>query len=52
MANHKEYYEGEGGGFPQIQVMMSFMSLCMPMAHMCTKSVPTCCLVCAYPCLV
>jgi len=39
MANHKEYYKGEGGGFPQVQVVVSHMSLCMPMARPCTKNV-------------
>jgi hypothetical protein len=23
MANHREYYKGEGGGFPQVQAMVS-----------------------------
>jgi hypothetical protein len=39
MATHKEYYKGEGGGFPQIRVVVSFVTLCMSMARMCTKSV-------------
>jgi hypothetical protein len=44
MANHKKYYKGEGGGFPQIWVMVNLVNLmspCMPAAHPCTKSVPT-----------
>jgi hypothetical protein len=41
MANHTEYYKGEGGGFPQIQVMMSLMRSCMHVARLCTKSAPT-----------
>jgi len=38
MACHKEYYKGEGGGFPQVRGMMSFLSPFMLMVHMCTKS--------------
>ncbi len=34
MANHKEQYKGEGGGFPQVRAMVSFVSLC-------TKYAPT-----------
>jgi hypothetical protein len=41
MANHREYYKGEGGGFPQVQAMVSIMNLCMPMSHLCTKVAPT-----------
>jgi hypothetical protein len=33
MVNHKEYYKGEGDGFPQARVVVSFGSLCMPMVH-------------------
>jgi len=28
MGKHKVYYKGEGGGFPQVQVMVSLVSLC------------------------
>jgi hypothetical protein len=41
MAKHKEYYKGEGGGFPQIWAVMSFVNPYLPMAHSCTKSAPT-----------
>jgi hypothetical protein len=41
MAMHKEYYKGEGGGFPQVWAMVNFVSLCLPMARLCTKSAPT-----------
>jgi len=41
MAMHKEYYKGEGGGFPQVQAMVSFVSSCLPMARSSTKNVPT-----------
>jgi len=40
MVNLKEYYKGEGGGFPQIQVMVNFMNSCMAMIRPCTKNVP------------
>ncbi len=33
MAKHKEYYKGEGGGFPQVQAMVSLVSPCLPMVH-------------------
>ncbi len=41
MAKHRVYYKGEGGGFPQVQVVVSLMSLCLPMACPQTKSVAT-----------
>jgi hypothetical protein len=31
--NHKKYYKGEGGGFPQVWAMVSFVSSCIPMVH-------------------
>jgi hypothetical protein len=34
---HDIYYKGEGGGFPQIQAVVSIVSLCLPMACPCTK---------------
>ncbi len=37
MATHKEYYKGEGDGFPQIQVVVSFVSPCMHVTHPCTN---------------
>jgi hypothetical protein len=40
MARRKVYYKGEGGGFPQIQAMVSFMSLNLPVAPPNTKSAP------------
>jgi hypothetical protein len=43
MASHKEYYKGEGGGFPQVQTMVNLMSSCMLVIRPCTKSVPTMC---------
>jgi hypothetical protein len=38
---HKVYYKGEGGGFPQVQVVVSLMSPRLPMAHPNTKKAPT-----------
>ncbi len=37
---HKEYYKGEGVDFPQVKAMVSLISSCLPMAHLCTKNVP------------
>jgi len=37
---HKVYHKGEGGGFPQVQAMMSLVSLSLPVVHPSTKSVP------------
>jgi hypothetical protein len=39
MATHKVYYNGEGGGFPQVQVVVNLVSLSLFMAHFSTKSV-------------
>jgi len=41
MAKHKIYYMGEGGDFPQIEAMMNFANLSLPMARPNIKSVPT-----------
>jgi hypothetical protein len=38
---HKIYYKGEGGGFPQVQIVMSLVNPNLPVAHPSTKSVPT-----------
>ncbi len=38
---HKVYYKGEGGGFPQVQVMMSLVNPNLPVVHPNTKSVET-----------
>ncbi len=40
MANHKKYYKREGSGFLKVQVVVSLVSSCMHVAHLCTKSVP------------
>jgi hypothetical protein len=37
MARHKVYYKGEGGGFPQVRVVLNLVSLCLLMARPCTK---------------
>ncbi len=39
--NHKEYYKGGNGDFPQVWAMVNLVSSCMPMVHPCSKSVPT-----------
>ncbi len=41
VARHREFYKGEGDGFPQVRVVMSLKSLCLPVAYPCTKSVLT-----------
>ncbi len=38
---HIVYYKGEGGGFPQVQAMVSLTNLSLPMVHPNTKSVLT-----------
>jgi len=38
---HKIYYKGEGGGFPQVRAMVSFVSSNLPVAHPSTKSAQT-----------
>jgi hypothetical protein len=34
---HKEYYMGEGGGFPQVRAMVSLVSLELPVACLSSK---------------
>jgi hypothetical protein len=41
MAKHIVYYKGEGGGFPQVLALVSFVSLCLPVVHPCTKRAST-----------
>ncbi len=38
---YKVYYKGEGGGFPQVQAVVSLVSPRLPVAHPSTKSAPT-----------
>jgi hypothetical protein len=40
MVSHREYYKKEGGDFPQIQVVVNFVSSFMRVVHSCTKSAP------------
>jgi hypothetical protein len=42
MAKHRVYYKGEGGGFPQVWVVVNLVSLCLPMARLCTKVLQLC----------
>jgi len=37
MAKNRVYYKGEGGGFPQVRVVVSLVSPCLHMVHLCTK---------------
>jgi hypothetical protein len=39
---HKEYYMGEGGGFPRVWAMVSQVSPELPVACSNTKGVPEC----------
>jgi hypothetical protein len=41
MERHKVYYKREGGGFPQVRVVVNFVSPSLPMACPSTKSAPT-----------
>jgi len=41
MANHREYYKGEGCGFPQVWVMVNLVSVCMLVVRPCTKNALT-----------
>jgi hypothetical protein len=38
---HKVYYKGEGGGFPQIQAMVSLVNPSLPMACPSSKNAIT-----------
>ncbi len=40
VAKHREYYKGEGGGFPQVRVMVSLVNLCLSVVCSCMKNVP------------
>jgi hypothetical protein len=37
MERRREYYMGEGGGFPRVRAMVSLVSLELPMAYFSTK---------------
>jgi hypothetical protein len=41
MERHKIYYKGKGGGFPQVQAVVSLVSPSLPVTRPSTKSVPT-----------
>jgi hypothetical protein len=40
MAMHRVYYKGEGGGFPQVQAVVSFVNPNLLVARPSTKSAP------------
>jgi hypothetical protein len=40
MERHKEYYMGEGGGFPRVRAVVSLVSLELPVACPSTKGAP------------
>ncbi len=37
VARHIKYYNGEGGSFPQVQAVVSHVSLCLLVVVSCTK---------------
>jgi len=39
MASPKEYYKGQGGGFPQVWAVVNIVNLCMHVVRPCTKNV-------------
>ncbi len=41
VTKYKEYYKGEGDGFPLVWAMVSLVSLCLLVVHLCTKNAPT-----------
>jgi hypothetical protein len=41
VAKHKKYYKREGGGFPQVQAVVSFVNLCLFVVRSCIKNAPT-----------
>jgi hypothetical protein len=41
LGKSQKNYKGEGGGFFQVWAMVNLVNLCMPVACLCTKSVPT-----------
>jgi hypothetical protein len=41
VANHREYYKGEGGGFSQVWATLNLVNPCMLVARPCTKSAST-----------
>jgi hypothetical protein len=55
VANQRVYYKGEGGGFPQVRVVVIFVNLKLLVVRPNIKSVstmhlPTCCFVCVDSC--
>ncbi len=38
---HRSYYKGEGGGFPQVRVVMSLVNLNLPVVRPSTKNAQT-----------
>jgi hypothetical protein len=42
MARHRVYYKGEGGGFPQVWVVLSFVSSNLSVVRLNTKVLQLC----------
>jgi hypothetical protein len=41
VASCRKYYKGEGGGFSHVWAIVSLVSPCMHVAHLCIKIAPT-----------
>jgi hypothetical protein len=41
MESHRVYYKGEGGGFPQVQVVVNLVNLNLLVLRLSTKSAQT-----------
>jgi hypothetical protein len=41
MTRHIKYYKGEGGGFPQVQAVVSLVNLCLFVVHLCNENALT-----------
>jgi len=54
VASHREYYKGEGGGFPQVQVVVNLVCPCCPWFILAPKlpnyALTTLCGLCVSPC--
>jgi hypothetical protein len=42
VARHRKYYKGEGDDFPQVQAVVNFVSPCLFVTRLCTKSFQLC----------
>jgi len=42
VTRHREYYKGEGGGFPQVWAMVSLVNPCLPVVIRAPKMLQLC----------